>query len=69
MLRVLRKVRPLEQGEIHLSGRNMKQSPWTYAESSDMIVMPLLTASENLTFYVGLSAKYLSGEIYKKIKS
>lgn len=51
-MQVLRKEAPLDHGDIHLNGANMKQMAWQ--NKKDVIIMPLLTARENLEFYLGV---------------
>ena len=64
---------PLDHGVVYLNGADMKKMPWSKKgetfDSNQIILLQLLTAFENLSFFLGMSEPWLEQEIYEMVKS
>ena len=67
---MLRKERPIDSGDVILDGKSLKQMPFSATTwQVDIKILPLLSARENLAFYLGLQDAELPAELLKTIKS
>ena len=70
MLRILERGHALHYGTIYVNNVDIKTKPWASTlVSDDILLMPLLTAQENLAFYLGMGLAWLDQGIYELLKN